>query len=126
MAVNASFASVAPSKNDSSCNSSRWIGDLGLHLLRVAPGQSGTLTTGREERILGAAEPLVGKEAGGAEARSSEQDKRRMADRPARRLKRFMSLSNPNCVCVVTVIASEAEQSIVPRRKDGASRFPTQ
>ena len=64
------------------------IGDLGLHLLRggARPDHGDVDHLDREERILGAAELLVGKEAGGAEHDHQEQDQRRMADRPARKI----------------------------------------
>ena len=64
------------------------IGDLGLHLRGggARPDRRDVHHLDREERILGAAEPLVGEEAGGAERDDQEQDQRGMAHRPAREI----------------------------------------
>ena len=64
------------------------IGDLGLHFGsgRARPDRRDVHHLDREERILGAAEPLIGEEAGGAERDDQEQDQRGMADRPGRKI----------------------------------------
>jgi hypothetical protein len=64
------------------------IGDLGLHLLGggARPDRRDVHHLDRKERILGAAEPLVREEAGGAERDHQEQNQGRMAHRPAREI----------------------------------------
>ena len=64
------------------------VGDLRLHFGRggARPDRRDVHHLDREERILGAAELLVGEEAGGAERNDQEQDQRGMADRPARKI----------------------------------------
>ncbi len=60
------------------------VGDLGLHFgSRGAwPDRRDVHHFNREERIFGAAEVLVGDEAGGAERDDEEQNERGVADRP--------------------------------------------
>ena len=64
------------------------VGDLRLHFLGgcARPDRRDVDHLHREERILGAAEPLVGEEPGGAERDHQEQDQGRMAHRPAREI----------------------------------------
>ena len=64
------------------------VGDLRLHFGggRARPDRRDVHHLDREERILGAAELLIGEEAGGAERDDQEQDQRGMADRPARKI----------------------------------------
>ena len=64
------------------------VGDLGLHFGggRARPDRRDVHHLDREERIFGAAEPLIGEEAGGAERDDQKQDQRGMADRPAREI----------------------------------------
>jgi hypothetical protein len=64
------------------------IGDLFLHLLRgrAGPDHGDVDHLHREERILGPAELLIGEEAGDAEHQHQEQDQRRMADGPGRKV----------------------------------------
>ncbi len=67
------------------------VGDLGLHLRRggARPDRRDVDHLDGEERIFGAAEPLVGEEAGGTQRHDQEQDERGMADRPARKIEAF-------------------------------------
>ena len=64
------------------------IGDLGLHFGGggARPDRRDVDHLDGEERILGAAEPLIGEEAGDAERDDQEQDQRGMADRPGRKI----------------------------------------
>jgi hypothetical protein len=61
------------------------VSDLGLHFGsgRAGPDRRDVDNLDREEGIFGAAETLVGEEAGGAERYHEEQDQCGMADRPA-------------------------------------------
>ena len=67
------------------------IGDLGLHFRSggARPDRGDIDHLDGEERVLGAAELLIGEEAGGAERDHQEQDQRRVADRPAREIEVF-------------------------------------
>ena len=64
------------------------VGDLHLHFGRgrARPHRRDVDHLDREERILGAAELLVGEEAGDAERDHQEQNERGMAHRPARKI----------------------------------------
>ncbi|MET4791471.1 hypothetical protein ABIF64_003649 [Bradyrhizobium japonicum] len=64
------------------------IGDLRLHLLRrrARPDHGDVDHLHRKERILGPPELLIGEEAGDAEYDHQEQDQRRMADGPGRKV----------------------------------------
>src|SRR5262249_61180373 len=72
----------------------------------------------REERILGAAEPLVGKEAGDAERYHQEQDQRGMADRPGGKIEPFhRTLHFKDCClpCRSSLRAKRSNPGIFPR-----------
>ena len=84
------------------------IGDLRLHFRRgrARPDRRDVHHLDGEERILGAAEPLIGEEAGDAERDDQEQDQRGMADRPARKIE-ALHRTLPNSKPCVLVIASQ-------------------
>ena len=101
------------------------IGDLGLHFLRgrARPDRRDVHHLDREERILGAAERLVGEEAGGAERDHQEQDQGRMAHRPAREiealhvtLQRFQNRLQRHCERSEAIHATDGRRIGLLRR----------
>ena len=85
------------------------VGDLHLHFRsgRARPDRRDVHHLDGEERILGAAEPLIGEEAGGTERNDQKQNERGMADRPARQIETLHRLKIP----ARSSLRAEAKQS---------------
>ncbi|MGY4425759.1 hypothetical protein ACVWY2_008208 [Bradyrhizobium sp. JR6.1] len=104
------------------------IGDLHLHFLRgrARPHHRDVHHLDGEERILGAAELLIGEEAGGAEDDHQEQHQRRMADRPGRKVEALhVSLQIPKPLSPRPSLrgALATKQSTLVLLRDGLLRF---